>query len=375
MEVQPEVACPLCLDLLSDPVLTPCRHTFCRLCITRVMDAGHGSCPLCRGTLWGFDPSTAVTDSEAVSLIASTVPEEVLARRRQEGMRRLEIVVGNLYEEVASRSKNKNKWTMYTSLRGWAADLTTQLIDKVVYDLHPTFNPSVVTAHKPNFSVCRFGWGTFPVGCKIHWNPRLNLQPLEVDHWLDFDGEGGRTIAELDIEPEVLEAITASTTAARPPRNSTNATTPAARRPSARRVRPTPAPTGPEEPELIEVVVANSATQQPDNRYRWSMSVFCPFLRRSTKKMIDSVTYELHPTFNPPEVTCTAQGPEIDFKISRIGWGTFPVKCKINWNSRLRIPQTEIIHELNFDEGTHRTAATVSVSPSLVRQVTLQPGR
>ncbi|GAB1292464.1 Tripartite motif-containing 30C [Apodemus speciosus] len=51
--IKEDVTCPLCWELLKDPVSTDCDHTFCRACITlnyvsNRRKGGVGSCPVCQ---------------------------------------------------------------------------------------------------------------------------------------------------------------------------------------------------------------------------------------------------------------------------------------------------------------------------------------
>eukprot|EP01130_Rhizamoeba_saxonica_P003574 TRINITY_DN1497_c0_g1_i1.p1 TRINITY_DN1497_c0_g1~~TRINITY_DN1497_c0_g1_i1.p1 ORF type:complete len:299 (-),score=59.89 TRINITY_DN1497_c0_g1_i1:199-1095(-) len=45
-----EFDCPICVNLLLEPVTTPCGHTFCRECLTRSLYHSN-VCPLCRHVL------------------------------------------------------------------------------------------------------------------------------------------------------------------------------------------------------------------------------------------------------------------------------------------------------------------------------------
>lgn len=48
-----ETICCLCLDLFTDPVLTNCRHNFCRTCITQYCQESFAPvlCPQCRAVV------------------------------------------------------------------------------------------------------------------------------------------------------------------------------------------------------------------------------------------------------------------------------------------------------------------------------------
>lgn len=372
--VPPELSCPLCLDLVYDPVSTPCSHVYCRLCISRVLATGHSSCPLCRRDISRFNANAAVTDQRILSLINASMPADLVVRRARENSSRLEIVVGNLYEEVPHRGKNSNKWTMYVSLRGLASQHASSLIDKVVYELHPTFKPSVVTAFGPTFGICRYGWGTFSVKCQVHWTRQLALRPTEVDHYLSFEEDGGRSSAVVDIDPEIFERLTAATqnesvasargrvdagsrTAGRTLRSTANRTeVPRARTP----------PDGARMLENVQIVVGNRCQAIPESdRTRWTMFVTLPEFGSRMAQMIDSVAYELHPTFNPRTVTCRSPS----FELSRTGWGLFPVTCTIHWNRALQVEPTRVVHDLDFSEDGASTEATVAIRSSCLRRI------
>ena len=40
--------CPICYELIREPVVLPCRHELCRECFQRSMDTANFYCPMCR---------------------------------------------------------------------------------------------------------------------------------------------------------------------------------------------------------------------------------------------------------------------------------------------------------------------------------------
>ncbi|XP_036907460.1 tripartite motif-containing protein 5-like [Sturnira hondurensis] len=53
VNMKEEVTCPICLELLTEPLSLDCGHTFCQACITAnikesIVSGGESSCPVCR---------------------------------------------------------------------------------------------------------------------------------------------------------------------------------------------------------------------------------------------------------------------------------------------------------------------------------------
>ncbi|KAF9417704.1 hypothetical protein HW555_005285 [Spodoptera exigua] len=73
-----DMECILCCSTFTDPVTTPCGHTFCRICLERTMDY-RKRCPLCLRTLNNFMLSltmnTVFVEAALRSINAIVLPE------------------------------------------------------------------------------------------------------------------------------------------------------------------------------------------------------------------------------------------------------------------------------------------------------------
>eukprot|EP00419_Tripos_fusus_P063430 CAMPEP_0172929526 /NCGR_PEP_ID=MMETSP1075-20121228/218527_1 /TAXON_ID=2916 /ORGANISM="Ceratium fusus, Strain PA161109" /LENGTH=444 /DNA_ID=CAMNT_0013790821 /DNA_START=72 /DNA_END=1406 /DNA_ORIENTATION=+ len=206
MEVAPEFNCPLCHDLFHDPVLTPCGHSFCRVCISRACGPGHNGCPLCRGGLQEFEPHTALSNIDLAAKMVAAVPQSVLAQRQSEAPYQLQLVINNLHEETASTG-NKSKWSMWVALRGLFNKHTATIIERVVYELDPTCKENCVTSYPPFFSLRRHGSAPSMVRCRIHWAPMLGICPTTVDHYLTLGENDNGTLRTIDVDDDTLDTL------------------------------------------------------------------------------------------------------------------------------------------------------------------------
>lgn len=54
VDIRDEVTCPICLELLTEPLSIDCGHSFCQACIigncdnSELSQGGRSSCPVCR---------------------------------------------------------------------------------------------------------------------------------------------------------------------------------------------------------------------------------------------------------------------------------------------------------------------------------------
>jgi len=84
--------------------------------------------------------------------------------------------------KVTPGQKLVHDWTMY--VRG--SDIS--FIEKVIFTIHESFTPNVITVANAPFEISRKGWGFFAVRVHIFFN--TGVPPVEVIHELSFRESG-----------------------------------------------------------------------------------------------------------------------------------------------------------------------------------------
>mmetsp|Transcript_31639 Transcript_31639/g.84605 ORF Transcript_31639/g.84605 Transcript_31639/m.84605 type:complete len:318 (-) Transcript_31639:260-1213(-) len=73
------VECPICLQLLCEPLTTPCGHSFCRPCLVNTLRKSRKKCPTCRAVCH-MEPETQCESIVLASIVKSCFPDQYSVR-------------------------------------------------------------------------------------------------------------------------------------------------------------------------------------------------------------------------------------------------------------------------------------------------------
>ncbi len=227
---KPEIhECLICFGIMVEPIKLSCSHVYCLECLDKIITNGDKRCPMDRKD-FNFETDLIFEDNlynenlkyheEAFKTAAKKVINE---RYNRAGKVELELIYGNKHQQMKTSDQNRNKWTMFVKLKKVSEkkdaifkklrqlsnlnmiinnnsnintnDLTNQdfsfneseIINKVKFDLHPTFNPPSVIVSSSPFEIKRIGWGTFNIDVTVSFPKHLNLENLKLSHYLEFD--------------------------------------------------------------------------------------------------------------------------------------------------------------------------------------------
>ncbi|TLD30553.1 hypothetical protein PspLS_02819 [Pyricularia sp. CBS 133598] len=112
--VESQDDCAVCLDTLDDPVITHCKHAFCRKCIMQVVEAQH-RCPLCRTEL-SEDKLVEPAKEDVGGSVQVDELDESAGSSKTDAL--LRILDGTLLKNFSSQRQLKHTTYGYTRIDG-----------------------------------------------------------------------------------------------------------------------------------------------------------------------------------------------------------------------------------------------------------------
>eukprot|EP01006_Ploeotia_vitrea_P047316 TRINITY_DN67113_c0_g1_i1.p1 TRINITY_DN67113_c0_g1~~TRINITY_DN67113_c0_g1_i1.p1 ORF type:complete len:642 (+),score=149.79 TRINITY_DN67113_c0_g1_i1:96-2021(+) len=106
-------------------------------------------------------------------------------------------------------------------------------------------------------------------------------------------------------------------------------------------------------------MAAAAAGGDENEQHQWTMFVQ-GINSQDLTPYVDSVTYDLHPTFQPSQVTLNKP----PFECARKGWGTFTVGVKVQLTSAYGGSVLNFTHELSFDQCMSAKVHHVDLTPN-----------
>ncbi|TLS30429.1 hypothetical protein PpBr36_02920 [Pyricularia pennisetigena] len=110
--VESQDDCAVCLDTLDDPVITHCKHAFCRKCIMQVVGVQH-KCPLCRTEL-SEDKLVEPAKEDVDSSVQVDDFDELAGSSKTDAL--LKILDGTLLKNPSSKVIIFSQWTSFLNV-------------------------------------------------------------------------------------------------------------------------------------------------------------------------------------------------------------------------------------------------------------------
>ena len=244
-----DVQCPICFEILFDPIELPCHgsHIFCRECCSRMATKRQGlKCPLCRKKVGDFSVRKAITSMAVQDAVKDAFPEEFKAFKAKKNNGPVQLCYGNRHLKVGS---NRHQWTAFVEVRDGGGERLdpTVFIDFVRFKFKPFFRNVTRRGDRRDgrygpFEVNRIGcesrregecrvfclqdkWkltslppslpsllplgGYFEYEVEIHLNPSCGLgdlkSPIIVEPELCFDGDGEHHYLPIGVDKKTYE--------------------------------------------------------------------------------------------------------------------------------------------------------------------------
>lgn len=206
--------CPICLDPLKNPVITHCKHVFCRGCIDKVVEVQQ-KCPMCRAPLSedklleaAPEHSATQDEEELESETKSSKTEAVLTlvkdALKKEGSKAIIFSQWTSFLTIIQHQLDEAGYT-YTRIDG---SMNTAQRDAAIHALDYDPNTRILLA---SLGVCSVGLNLVSANTVIladsWWAPAIEDQAVDRVHRLGQTRETHvyRLVMENTIEERVLD--------------------------------------------------------------------------------------------------------------------------------------------------------------------------
>jgi len=196
-----EHTCPICIHLLIQPIITPCKHAYCLKCYEECSELlVKNICPMCRSPIpKDFNP---IVDKDYAKKLVQLFPKETLEREKQleelklleKEFLKLKLNFGNTHAIVPHPKKEgetSHRWRAHLRIENLTDEQIQEYIQYVEFELHHTYvGEKKIKKFKAPFELERLAWGYFNLPIKIFFKDIVESEPIVIDHMLCFDGDG-----------------------------------------------------------------------------------------------------------------------------------------------------------------------------------------
>ncbi|KAK0715646.1 RAD5-like protein [Lasiosphaeris hirsuta] len=189
--IESQEECAVCIESMTSPVITHCKHIFCRACITKVIDIQH-KCPMCRAELSeekllepALEPSASQEETELDQETKSSKTEALLkiiqATLKNEGSKVIIFSQWTSFLTVIQKQLDEAGYT-YTRVDG---SMNTSQRDAAIRALDYDPNVRIMLA---SLGVCSVGLNLVSADTVIladsWWAPAIEDQAVDRVHRL-----------------------------------------------------------------------------------------------------------------------------------------------------------------------------------------------
>lgn len=213
--IESQEECPVCMDvILMNPVITHCKHVFCRPCIAKVIETQH-KCPMCRAELSEdnlLDPAPESSGDE----VGEEVDRETKSSKTEALLKILQATLKNDGSKVIIFSQ----WTSFLSVIQRQLDETGYTYTRVDGSMNTTQRDTAIRAldTDPNTRIMLASLGVCSVGLNLvsadtvvladsWWAPAIEDQAVDRVHRLGQTRPTTvwRLVMENTVEERVLD--------------------------------------------------------------------------------------------------------------------------------------------------------------------------